>query len=412
MDTPPQDLAAEQSVLGAILLNNAMIPSVLELIKAGDFYRPVNAMIFDAAVALFTRGEPADAITVGQELATRKQFTKVGGAPALLEIIQGVPMASNAAHYAKVVAQKAKLRGMIAVGSRFIQLASEVGDDEFDDAIGQAEQYFREIRKPADETGVMFGELAGMWQTWQNKPEDIIPTPWPELNDYLGGGLRKGKLYVIAGRPGAGKSMGGLNIVSHIAENGLPVTVFSLEMGKLEVAGRLLASGAYANYGQIFRKQMEKDTFERVSEYIDTRRGMNLEVVDKAGVTVEQIVGHIRAKKPAAVFIDYCQLITASFRGDRREAIDHITRSLKVCASDTGTAIILASQVNRNGDGRMPTIADLRESGSIENDADVVLLLHREDHAAGTVKMNVGKNRDGKQGVIEFIWRGDLARIG
>ena len=411
MQTPPHDLAAEQSVLGAVMLNNAMIPEVLELIKAGDFYRPVNAMVFDAVVALFTRGEPADAITVGQELTVRKQFSKVGGAPALLDMIAAVPMASNAVHYAKVVAQKSKLRGMIAVGNRLVALASEAGDDDFDTAIGQAEQYFREIRKPS-ESGVMFGELTGLWQAWQQRPEDIIETPWPELNEYLGGGLRKGKLYVIAGRPGSGKSMGGLNMAAHIAENGLPVTVFSLEMGKLEVAGRLLASGAYANYGQIFRKKMERETFERVNEYIDTRRGMNLEVVDKAGVTVEQIIAHIRARKPACVFIDYCQLITASFRGDRREAIDHITRSLKVCASDTGTAIILASQVNRNGDGRMPTIADLRESGSIENDADVVLLLHREDESAGTVKMNVGKNRDGKQGTIEFIWRGDLARIG
>jgi len=411
-ETPPQDLAAEQSVIGAMLLNNAVIPEVLEVLKSNDFYRPINGMIFDAAVALFTRGEPADAITVGQELGVRKQFNKIGGATALLDIIAAVPSVVNASYYAKIVAQRAQLRGMIAVGNRFIQLASEVGEDEFDDAIAQAESYFRELRKPS-EGGVMFGELAGMWQTWQAKPEDIISTPWTELNEYLGGGFRKGKLYVIAGRPGSGKSMGGLNMAAHVAENGLPVTVFSLEMGKLEVAGRLLASGAWANYGEIFRKQMKQETHKRVAEYIDSRRAMNLEVFDKAGITVEQVVAHIRSRKPALVFIDYCQLITASFKGgDRREAIDHITRSLKICAADTHTAIILASQVNRNGADRMPTIADLRESGSIENDADVVLLLHRENEGSGTVLMNVGKNRDGKQGTIEMLWRGDLARIG
>lgn len=411
MQTPPHDLAAEQSVLGAVMLNNAMIPEVLELIKAGDFYRPVNAMVFDAAVALFTRGEPADAITVGQELTVRKQFSKVGGAPALLDMIAAVPMASNAVHYAKVVAQKSKLRGMIAVGNRLVALASEAGDDDFDDAVGQAEQYFRELSKPS-EGGVMFGELAGMWQTWQNKAEDIIPTPWPELNEYLGGGVRRGKLYVLAGRPGSGKSLGGLNIALTIAESGLPVTLFSLEMGKIEVAERILASGAYANYGQIYRKQMQRDTLDRVNEYIDTRRAMKLEVVDMAGITVEQIIAHIRARKPAAVFIDYCQLITASFKGDRREAIDHITRSLKICAADTNTVVILASQVNRNGDGRMPTIADLRESGSIENDADCVMLLHRADPASASVLLNVGKNRNGKMGTIEFVWRGEVMRIG
>ena len=336
-DVPPQDLAAEESVLGAILLNNNAIPEVLEHIKSGDFYRPNNGMIFDAAVALYMRGEPADAITVGQELTTRKQFAKVGGAPALLDIIAAVPTATNATYYARIVAQKARLRDMIAVGNRFLQMGYGAGE-EYDEAITQAEQFFRELSKPA-EGGVMFGELITEWQEFSSKPDVIIPTPCECLNNYLGGGIRRGKLYVLGGRPGSGKSMAGLNMALEVAEAGLPVTLFSLEMGKLEVAERILASGAWASYGQIFRKQMNRETWDRVNEYIDARKAMNLEVVDKAGITVEEIVAHIRGRKPAVVFVDYCQLITASFKGDRREAIDHITRSLKICAADTKTAI-------------------------------------------------------------------------
>jgi replicative DNA helicase len=285
-------------------------------------------------------------------------------------------------------------------------------DEELDLVVAQAEEFLREVQAPTQD-GIMLGPLMREWQSAQSDPTDILPSPWPELNDYLAGGFRKGKLYVIAGRPGSGKSMGGLNIAQHLAESNKKAVIFSLEMTKLEVAGRLIASGAWANYGEIFRKKMQRETRDKVEEYIDSNLGLNLEVIDKAAVTVEQIAAVVRSRKPDVVFIDYCQLITGSFRSDsRREVVDHITRSLKVLAADTNTCIVLASQVNRNGAERMPTIADLRESGSIENDADVVLLLHREDEGSGTVKMNVGKNRDGKQGTIEFIWRGDLARIG
>lgn len=396
-----------------MLLSERAINAVTGVLTAQDFYRPAHAIIFDVIAHLYGGGGEVDAVLVGEELSKRGKTRNVGGLPYLHTLMESCPSPTNALYYAKAIVRKAKMRQLVETGIRWQQLgyADTTTDEELDLVVAEAEQFLRDVQRPSED-GIMFGELATEWQTWQQNPADIIPSPWVELNDYLAGGFRRGKLYVIAGRPGSGKSMGGLNIVQFIAEHGQSAMIFSLEMAKLEVAGRLLASGAWANYGEIFRKQMKKATAESVAEYIDTRQDMNLEVIDKAGITVEQIVAHIRNRKPAAVFIDYCQLITASFKGDRREAIDHITRSLKVCAADTNTCIILASQVNRNGADRMPTIADLRESGSIENDADVVLLLHREDEGSGTVKMNVGKNRDGKQGTIEFVWRGDLARIG
>jgi replicative DNA helicase len=411
---PPHDEVAEAATLGSMMLANKTINEVIQLVKSQDFYYPKHQFVFDAIVSLFTRGEPVDALTVGDELTTRKQIRQVGGAVTLIDMISNVPTPTSANYYAKIVSQKSKLRRLAEVGSFFQRIAFDAGDDG-DEAIVMAEKYFREIQQPT-QGGVNFGSLVRDWRTWQDSPEDIISTPWPELNNYLGGGMRRGKLYVVGGRPGSGKSMAGLNMAAHVAEKEkLPTIIFSMEMVANEVASRLLAAGAWANYGEIFRKRMSGETIERVNDYIDSHSDLNLEVFDRASITVEEIVGYIRAHKPACAFIDYCQLIAPSdSKIGRREQVDHITRSLKVCAADTGCAIILASQVNRGPatGNRMPTIADLRESGGIENDADVVLLLHREDEGAGSVKLNVGKNRDGKLGTIEFIFRGDVARIG
>lgn len=411
---PPSDVDAERATLGAMLLSERAISEVLGIVTAKDFYLPAHTLIFEAIAHLSTGGE-VDAVVVAAELDKRGHLNRVGRQPYLFELSQACPSPTNAAYYARLVLRKARMRHLVETGIRWQQLghSQTTTDEELDLVVAQAEDYLRDMQAPSED-GIVFSDLVTQWQMFQDNPNDIIPTPWPELDDYLSGGFRKGKLYVIAGRPGSGKSMGGLNIGLAIAErnHSIPVTIFSLEMGKLEVAGRLLASGAWASYGEIFRKRMSRETNERVMEYIDTNRDMNLRVVDRASITVEQIIADIRNTKPALVFIDYCQLITASFRGDRREAIDHITRSLKICAADTNTAIVLASQVNRNGADRMPTIADLRESGSIENDADVVLLLHRDDEGSGTVKLNVGKNRDGKMGTLEMVWRGDMARIG
>lgn len=411
---PPNDETAESCTLGAMMLSNKAIPEVMQLVKSQDFYRPNNQLIYDAIVSLFTRGEPVDAVTVSEELTARKQIQKVGGGPALLTMTSNTPTAANASYYAKIVAQRSKLRRLAEVGAFFHKLAYDAGDD-VDEALSLAESYFREVQQPT-EKGLNFGSLVQQWRTWQDKPDDIISTPWQELNNYLGGGLRRGKLYVVGGRPGSGKSMAGLNMAAHIAEREkLHTVIFSMEMVATEVASRILSYGAWADYGEIFRKRMSAETLERVNDFIDANSDLKLEVIDKATITVEEIVAYIRAHKPAAVFIDYCQLIAASdTKVGRREQIDHITRSLKVAAADTRCAIILASQLNRGPTtgGRMPTIADLRESGGIENDADVVLLLHREDEGAGSVKMNVGKNRDGLMGTIEFIFRGDVARIG
>lgn len=396
-----------------MLQSDKAVTEVMCILSPKDFYRPAHGAIYAAIIHLFGSGEPVDVMLLSMELAKRGKLENIGGAPYLHTLMQACPMIASAPYYARAVLRKARMRHLVETGIRWQQLghSDTSTDEELDLVVAQAEEFLRGMNKPTDE-GDMMGELFKEWQVYEPSAEDILATPWTELTEYLGGGFRKGKLYVLAGRPGSGKSMGALNIALEMAEKkvGL-ITIFSLEMGKREVTERILASGAYASYGEIFRRRMQRETNTRVAEYIDSNSDLPMEVVDRSGITVEQIVAHIRNKKPTAVIIDYCQLITASFRGDRREAIDHITRALKVCANDTGTCIILCSQVNRNGADRMPTIAELRESGSIENDADVVLLLHKEE-GSGTVKLNVGKNRNGKLGTLEFVWRGDVMRIG
>jgi replicative DNA helicase len=412
---PPQDLIAEQSTLGACLISRDAIDAVAGAVRPEDFYKPAHVLIYQAILDLVAVGEPADPVTLLAELRKRGHVRRSGGAPYLHELTQAPPTAVNAAQYAGIVADRARQRKLIELGERYKQLGytPATTTEEVDSLIAQAEGFFHELREPP-KGAIPLSELIEGWRSWVATPEDVIATPWGELNEYLGGGLRRGKCYLIGGRPGAGKSLCGLNMALQAAEDGLSALVFSMEMKRSEIASRILAAGAWAEYGEIFRRSMTADTWSRVEEYIDQRQHMTLEVVDKSSVTVEEISATIRARQPDIAVIDYLQLITMTAGDSRREKIDHVSRTLKITAGDSNTALVVASQLNRapTTGGRVPTIADLRESGGQEADADVVMLLHRPANDDAAVQMHIGKNRDGRQGTIEFVWRGNLARIG
>lgn len=413
---PPQDGIAEQSVLGGMLLSATAVTDVLEIVKASDFYSPKHQHIFSAIVDLFAAGDPADTTTVAAELQERGYLAKIGGATYLLELTQVVPSPASAAYYAKIVRDKARLRYLVETGIRWQQLGNSdtTGGEDVDAVLGEAEKFLREIQEPT--TGVVeLSDLIDEWRDWIANDDDIIPLPWPELNDYLGGGLRPGKLYVIAARPGEGKSLMGLNILTHAAENTFSSLMFSLEMDRKEVASRILAGGSWSDYGEIFRRNMTRETWARVNEYIDTNKDMALKFNHQTNLNVEQIAAVIRSEKPKVALVDYCQLVRATDKkSSRHNQVEHVSRTLKICAGEVGAAIILISQVNRDpgkGGGRMPTMEDLREGG-IENDADLILTLFRPETDTGIVKVGVAKNRDGKNGTLEMVFRGHLARIG
>lgn len=271
---------------------------------------------------------------------------------------------------------------------------------------------------------VSFADAVSRWQERMADGEDahrVFATPWPRLNDVLNGGLQSGRSYVIGGRPGGGKSVGGANLVQHAAENGHVGVIFSVEMGANEVVSRALASGADAEYGQINRRQIDEFNYGRIRSYISQNRDMPLYIVDQANITIEKIASICRTIKRRngldVVFVDYLQLLDPSdTRVPRERQVAMISRALKVLSRDLDCAVVTACQLNRNSSNeqRPPRLSDLRESGAIEQDADVVMLLNNFDAAdprAGEIDLILEKNRTGKKQTVTQEWAGHKAAI-
>ena len=415
---PAFDKFAEQSVLGAMLISKGAVAEVGTLLEASDFYKPAHGAIYAAILSVAGKGEPVDAITISTELEQRGEFRRIGGAPYLLDLIQSTPTAHNAVSHARIVQAKAKLRGLGQLGERLKQLAyaDTSSTEDVDAVMGQGEKFFRD-QHTSDDRAMSFDDLISSWESWQEKSEGAIPTPWPKLNNLLNGGLQRGRLYTIGARPGVGKSVGALNLIAHAAHWEYKAAFFSLEMGADEVTSRMLAAGAGADLGQILRKRMDLETRNRVDTYIKESRGINMQVIDRERITVEQILAHARSLgKVDVIAVDYLQLVTASDRRVQREQqVAHMSRSLKIAARELNAAVIVCSQLNRgplkDGKIRAPTIADLRESGAVEQDSDCVLLLHNDEDDPGIVQLIVGKNRQGKTGDLVLNFEGRYARI-
>ena len=405
-DQPPQDLRAEKSVIGSMLMSAEAITTVSEILKADTFYHPLHGKIYDAILKLVSNDEPVDAVILASTIPKMD-------ATYLHECMQAVPTPASASYYARIVHDRWRQRQLIQVGYRITQLgyceATTTGD--VDELLAQADTFFRDLGEPST-GGLVWDDLVSKWVKWQDIEGDVIHTPWYEVNNFFpGGGFHAGQLVVVGGRPGMSKSNAGLNIVLNAAEHGQKTLIFSVEMDDDEVCSRLLAAGGWARLSQILAKKMDDETQERVDDYIEKSKGMPLEVIDQPYITVEQIIAHCRARKPKVVFIDYTQLIDPSNRKlPREQQVAHITRSLKVAAKSLKMVVIVASQLRRI-EGRLPTIEDLRESGAAEQDADVVILLHRLDNSP-KIKVIVGKNRNGPTGSVDLSFRGNIARVG
>jgi replicative DNA helicase len=305
-------------------------------------------------------------------------------------------------------------------GGRCQQLAHTGDSGDIETVLGQVGDFLREVREPKHKDALTFSDLITEWDTWvaAGGSDDIFPSPWAKLNDMLGGGFFASRVYVFGGRPGQGKSISVLNIAAAAAEHGSSVLVFSLEMPRHEVASRIVSAGAQVSFQQVIRRNMRSDTADRIHCYVSEFNDMRLRVVDRAGITVEQIAAQCRAVKDLdMVVIDYAQLVRASDRRiPRHEQIANVTRTLKVMAKDLNIAIILAAQLNRQvvdprtGKSRIPTLSDLGESGALEADADAVCFLHRPDDEE-SVDIVVAKNRSGLTGVVKLSFRGSEARL-
>lgn len=415
---PPQDLMAEQSVIGSALMSKTALNELAQKLEPADFYKPANAQVWAAIIALAGAGEPVDAMTVARALEVRGELSRIGGAPYLLSCIEVTPSPVNALAYAQIVTDKAKLRRMDELGTRLKSLAYTEASTSDDIAalLSEGEQLFRQQHQPASEA-VDFGGMVSSWEAWQANDEAYIKTPWPSLNEKLNGGLQRGRLYTIGARPGVGKSVAALQIVQNAAFWGFPSAYFTLEMSKDEVMSRLIASGAGVDFGRIMRKQLNLEDRSKVDSYLSTSTTLPLQTIDRASVTVEQIVAHCRTvPKLAVVAVDYLQLLRPSdSKASREQQVSHMSRQLKIAARELNVAMVACSQLNRGplqgGKPRAPTLGDLRESGAIEQDSDVVMLLHADEDDPGILQMIIAKNRNGRMGDVVAGFEGHYQRI-
>ncbi|MCB1289664.1 MAG: replicative DNA helicase, partial [Mycobacterium sp.] len=387
---PPQDLAAEQSVLGGMLLSKDAIADVLERLRPGDFYRPAHQNVYDAILDLYGRGEPADAVTVAAELDRRGLLRRIGGAPYLHTLISTVPTAANAGYYAGIVAEKALLRRLVEAGTRVVQYgyagAEGVDVNEVVDR-AQAEIYDVTERRTAED----FVPLEALLQPTMDEIDAIasqggisrgVPTGFTEL-DELTNGLHGGQMIVIAARPGMGKSTLGLDFLRSCSiKNRLSSVVFSLEMSKSEIVMRLLSAEAKIKLADMRSGRMSDDDWTRLARRMSEISEAPLYIDDSPNLTMMEIRAKARRLKQKSdlrlVVIDYLQLMTSGKKVEsRQQEVSEFSRQLKLLAKELEVPVVAMSQLNRGPEQRTdkkPMLADLRESGAIEQDADMVIL--------------------------------------
>ncbi|WP_407941449.1 replicative DNA helicase [Metallococcus carri] len=429
---PPQDRGAEQSVLGGMLLSKDAIADAAEELNGRDFYFPAHESIYEAIIELYGRGEPADAITVADELNKRGELQRIGGQAYLHELIQSVPTAANAGYYAEIVAERAVLRRLVQAGTKIVQLgyAPEGGDvvdlvnqaqaEIFGVSTGKdAEDYVRlgdVIEATADEIEAASshsGELTG------------VPTGFADL-DTLTNGLHPGQMIVLAARPAVGKSTLGLDIArSASIKNNMTSVIFSLEMSKSEITMRLLSAEAEIQLQHMRKGQMRDEDWTKMASTMGRIADAPLFIDDSPNMSLMEIRSKCRRLKERhnlkLVVIDYLQLMSSGKRVEsRQQEVSEFSRALKLLAKELEVPVIAISQLNRGPEQRTdkrPQMSDLRESGSIEQDADVVMLLHREDtfnkesERAGEADIIVAKHRNGPTDTIVVAFKGHYSKF-
>jgi replicative DNA helicase len=421
---PPHDLEAEQSVLGGMLLSPAAIADVLDVMAIDDLYKPAHQSIGRAMLALFWRNEPVDPVTVAAELERRGELTRAGGAPYLHTLIETVPRATNATYYAEIVVKKSKLRRLLEAGTRILQLGrSDAAIEDIDQVIENARQTIDKVASDQRGSGdqvdleIAFAEFL---EELDSPAPPSLPTGLYDLDDVLSGGLYPGQLVVVGARPGVGKSVMGLGWAVHAAKSGRGVLFASLEMSKSDCMCRLVASEGQVELTNLIKHTLSPDDWRRATKVSEEASSWPLRIDARPTQTLTTIRSAARdmTRRPepfGLVVVDYLQLMTDGRRAERRDLeIGGYTRGLKLLAKELGVPVVAISQVNRGSDKRedkRPTMTDLRESGSIEADADTVILLHRDPANPTEIEAIVAKQRQGPTKSVALRWRGHYSRI-
>ena len=429
--TMPHDDVAEQSVLGGMLLSKDAIADVVESLRASDFYKPAHETIYEAILSLYGHGSPADAITVADELKKRGELTRVGGASYIHTLIASVPTAANAQYYAEIVKEHAIMRRLIEAGTKIAQLGY-ANETEVDTLVDQAQaEIYAVTDGNAKEDYVSFSEALeetiNEIDANSNRPDGVygVPTDFIEF-DELTGGLHGGQMIVIAARPGVGKSTLALDIARSAAIHHQMTTVFfSLEMSRTELAMRILSAEGKILMGRLKKGDLDTEGWTNLATLQGRIDSAPLFIDDSPNMTLMEIRAKCRRLKQRndlkLVVLDYLQLMSSGKKVEsRQQEVSEFSRSLKLLAKELDVPVIALSQLNRGSEQRTdkrPMVSDLRESGSIEQDADMVILLHREDmynpdsERVGEADMIIAKHRGGPTRTIPLAFSGKYSRF-
>lgn len=429
--TMPYHAEAERSVLGSVLFDPEQIATVIEKVKEEDFYLEANREVFAAMVDLFHAGKPIDVIVLKEQLLTRGSFDAIGGLSYLADLAAGVPTTENIGYYLQIMSEKADLRRLIHAGNEIVKMSYDEAED-LPTIMDAAEQKIFEILQRRSSEG--FHSLQEILPTTMKELENLsknkttvtgIPTGFRDLDQLLAG-LHNSDLVLIAARPGMGKSSLALNIACHAAAHEKVTTAFfSLEMSKEQLATRLLCSESLVENEKLKTGALTEQDWGKLFHGFDLLSKAPFYIDDTAGISINEIRAKCKRLKLkhnlGLVVIDYLQLMQGNRRENRQQEVSDISRALKVMAKELEIPVIALSQLSRateqRGGDHRPLLSDLRESGSIEQDADIVLFIYREDvYNPDTERKNVAecivrKHRNGAPGTRELCWLGQFTKF-
>jgi replicative DNA helicase len=419
---PPQNIEAEQSILGGILIENNALNTVAEFLEDGDFYREAHQKIFNCMIALSEKNEPLDLITLTNELKKKKELDEIGGASYLASLVESVPTAANIAYYAKIVKEKSILRKLISTATEIVTQSYQEGKD-LEDFLDEAEQaIFRisenQVRPAFYPIKEIVKESFKVIERLYEKKELItgVPSGFKDL-DRRTAGFQNADLIIVAGRPSMGKTALCLNIAQHAAINAkVSTAIFSLEMSKEQLAIRMLCSEARVDSARLRSGFLSESDWPKLTMAAGALSDASIFIDDSAAISVLELRAKARRLKAdrglGLVIVDYLQLMRGRSGAERREQeISEISRSLKALAKELNIPVIAISQLSRKAEdrpGRRPQLSDLRESGAIEQDADVIIFIYRDEvynpdsDQKGIAEVIIGKQRNGPTGKVDL----------
>ena len=434
---PPHSIEAESSVLGGLLLDNGAWDRVGDLLVDSDFYRHEHRLIYAAIGALINASKPADVITVSEYIQNQGKTAEMGGLGYLNSLAQYVPSASNIRRYAEIVRERSILRKLVSASDEIATNAFNPQGKAIDRILDEAEQKIFNIgeegsrmKQGFQSMDTLVVELLDRVQEMADNPNDItgVPTGFYDL-DRMTSGLQSGDLVVLAARPSMGKTAFAINIAEHVALNeGLPVAVFSMEMGASQLAVRVVGSIGRIDQGRLRTGKLHDDEWPRLTEAIEKLRTVSLHIDETPGLTPSELRANARrlarqCGKLGLIVVDYLQLMSGSSSsgGDNRATeLGEISRGLKMLAKELQCPVIALSQLNRSVEQRTdkrPMMSDLRESGAIEQDADIIMFIYRDDYYnkdskdPGVAEIIIGKQRNGPTGTVRLTFLKNLTRF-